>query len=42
MVARLVAWLRWAWWLEVSVVEIGMETDVEIGIETDIWWVWWC
>ena len=40
MVARLVAWLRWAWWLEVSTVEIGMETDVEtsmeIGIETSI------
>ena len=34
VVARLVAWLRSAWWLEVSTVEIG----VEIGI----WWVWWC
>ena len=34
--------LRWAWWLEVNAVEIGVETDVEIGIETSVWWVWWC
>ena len=37
--------LRSAWWLEVSVVEISLETDVktgvEIGIEIDVWWVWW-
>ena len=45
VVARLVARLRSAWWLEVSVVEIGVETDVktgvEIGIEIGVWWVWW-
>ena len=45
--------LRSAWWLEVSVVEIGVETDVKTGVETDVktgveigieigvWWVWW-
>ena len=33
--------LIWAWWLEVSTVEIGVETDVEIGIEIGVWWVWW-
>ena len=42
--ARLVARLSSAWWLEVSVVEIGVETDVEtgveIGIETGVWWCW--
>ena len=27
---------RLPWWLEVSAVEIGVETDVEIGIETGV------
>ena len=39
--------MRWAWWLEVSAVEIGVETNVELGIETDVelgieTGVWWC
>ena len=42
VVARLVARLRWAWWLEVSAVEIGVKTNEEIGIEAGVWWVWWC
>ena len=30
--------MRWAWWLEVSTVEIDVKTDVEISIVTDVWW----